>query len=122
MKKREIGLIVGILVVAAGLYGFQLLRAPRAGAHWQVRVSVDGEEYALAELSQPQRIEVRQPDGKENIVVIDGQGVYMESANCENQQCVHQGVVSPENIAGRYLGGSIVCLPNRVLVELEAEQ
>ena len=55
-------------------------------------------------------------------MVLDGQGVYMESANCENQQCVHQGVVSPENIADRYLGGSIVCLPNRVLVELEAEQ
>lgn len=121
MKKREIVLIAGILLIAAGLFGLQLLRAPDESAHWQVKVSVDGAEYVLLDLDSPQRLEIRQPDGKLNCLVIDGQRVYMESANCKNQQCVHQGAVSPENIGGRYLGATIVCLPNRVLVELEAK-
>jgi hypothetical protein len=42
----------------------------------------------------------------------------MESATCENQDCVHQGEVTLENKNARVLENLIICLPNQVYLEL----
>ena len=54
----------------------------------------------------------------ENVIHITAEGVYMESANCENHDCVKQGMVTFENRADRILGNMIICLPNEVTLEL----
>lgn len=46
-----------------------------------------------------------------NTVVIKSGVVYMESASCKNQICVSTGEISKK-------GESIVCLPNKVVVEI----
>lgn len=46
-----------------------------------------------------------------NTVVIKNGVVYMESASCKNQICVSTGKISKK-------GESIVCLPNKVTVEI----
>lgn len=46
-----------------------------------------------------------------NTVVIKDGIVYMESASCKNQICVSTGKISKK-------GESIVCLPNKVVVEI----
>lgn len=45
------------------------------------------------------------------IVIKDGE-VYMKHANCKNGICVHTGKIHKK-------GESIICLPNRVSVEIE---
>jgi len=59
-------------------------------------------------------------DGSEmvNIIHITPMGVFMESATCENQDCVHQGEVTLENKNARVLENLIICLPNQVYLEL----
>lgn len=61
---------------------------------------------------------LHQPDGKENVFHVTRDSVYMESANCDNQNCIHQGTVTLENRNARVLGNMIICLPNQVVLEL----
>ena len=54
----------------------------------------------------------------ENVIHLTTEGVYMESSTCENQDCVHEGLVTFENRDSRVLGNMIICLPNMVALEL----
>jgi hypothetical protein len=53
-----------------------------------------------------------------NTVHISPDGFYMASATCNNQDCVHQGQVTLNNRDVRLLGNQVVCLPNKVILEL----
>ena len=64
---------------------------------------------------------VVQPDGAENIVRLTGDAVFMEEANCQNQDCVQMGEVTADNLELRVLGGFIVCLPHRLSVEVRGD-
>lgn len=119
MKKSDIILIGSIIVVGLALmFGVRLLGSMEEKNF--VRVSVDGQEYKTVPLSKPQQIVVEK-NGVHNVVNIAADGsVWMEEANCDNQDCVQQGTVSLENMNKRPLGNMIVCLPNRVVIELVA--
>jgi hypothetical protein len=69
---------------------------------------------------------LHQPDGKDNVFHVTRDSVYMDSANCDNQNCIHQGTVTLNNRDSRVLGNMIICLPNQVVLELitpkEAEE
>ncbi len=65
---------------------------------------------------------LRQADGRENVFHVTRDSVYMESANCDNQTCIHQGMVTLENREARLLGNMIICLPNQVVLELITPQ
>ena len=64
--------------------------------------------------------------GAENKIHVTAESIQMSSANCDNQDCVEQGVVSLSNREERLLGNMIICLPNNVTLELltpaEAEE
>lgn len=47
-----------------------------------------------------------------NTVIISDGVVYMSDATCKNQICVNTGKISKK-------GESIVCLPNKVIVEIK---
>ncbi len=47
-----------------------------------------------------------------NCIVIKDGIVYMDNASCKNQVCVNTGEISKK-------GESIVCLPNKVIVEIK---
>lgn len=42
----------------------------------------------------------------------------MKSSSCDNQACVHQGIVTLENMSTRVLQNMIICLPNEVVLSL----
>ncbi len=54
----------------------------------------------------------------ENLVRLTPEGMYMESADCENQDCVHQGMVTLENRKTRALMNYILCLPHQLSLAL----
>ena len=54
----------------------------------------------------------------ENVLRLTPEGVYMESATCENHDCIEQGIVTLENRQTRPLMNYILCLPNQVSVAL----
>ena len=57
-----------------------------------------------------QRIEIPGKVGKCILVIHDG-NADMESADCPNQICVHHSAIS-------HTGETIVCLPNKVVIEV----
>ena len=115
---KNIAVIFVMTAAAAGLliYGF----ASKAGktSAGRMRVLVNGEVFTEREIRDGERITVSQPDGCENVIVMTEDGFYMLSANCHNQDCVRQGEVTEKNYMYRTLGTSIICIPNRVEVQL----
>ena len=106
LKKKEILFITGILAFAlvlwAGMYFV------RRGHYGTIRITVNGEEYGTYSLSEDQTI----PIGATNICEIKDGQVRMIEANCPDHLCMKQKPVGNA-------GGTIVCLPNKVVIEGE---
>lgn len=108
MKKRDFILIGAVLVLA-----FLCWVVPRAAGIFagedasRVRITVGGEEYGTYSLSEDQIIEINDT----NVCEIKDGEVNMIQADCPDQLCIHQ---EPIYIQGE----TIVCLPNRVVVEI----
>ncbi|MGI6191940.1 MAG: NusG domain II-containing protein [Christensenellales bacterium] len=119
MKKRDILLIAGILVVAAALFfgvKYFVIDAEKAVTGY-VSITVNGREWIRLPLDQPTSYTVHQSNGNENTITIDeGGDVYVSHSNCDNQDCVEQGHITPENVGTRVLMNQIICLPNGVVV------
>ena len=110
IKKADV--ILFILIVAAGLViSFGPLAKEAGGT--DVKVTLNGDTYGIYALSEDQTITV-EADGHTNVIVIENGTVRMHSSTCKNQICVDHGAISLK-------GDSIVCLPNRVVVEIEGE-
>ncbi len=88
-----------------------------------VRVYITYNGYPLLDLpfGEEHTVLIHQINGAENTVRMTGEAVYMESATCDNQDCVNMGQVTRENLETRVLGGFIVCLPNMLVVEVRGE-
>lgn len=116
MGKKDVR-IVGLVVIAAVvLMTLSLLRP--AAVQDEVIIRVNGEVYASVPLNEPQTVTIAQESGAVNVVEITGEGVRMQSSTCDNQRCVHSGMVTLENRETRAEGAFIICLPNRVSVEV----
>ena len=103
MKKRDIILILSVLLIAAALFlVVELTKEDGAG----VVVKVDGVEVAEYSLSKSGTYPL---NGGTNILVIEDGRAYLSDANCPDKLCVHQGKISRT-------GEVITCLPNKLTV------
>lgn len=78
------------------------------------------EPYPL--LKDNDELVLKQRSGKENIVRMTKDSIWMHSSNCDNQDCVHQGTVTLDNKDKRVLMNMIICLPNQVVLELQTKE
>lgn len=108
MKKADFAIIAGILLIA--LLGWWAFSAGSGGGEVYVVVIKDGQEALREPL---EGLDTVWDDGHNRVVIKDGV-VRMEWSDCKNQVCVHAGSI-------REAGQQITCLPNRVMVRLEAE-
>lgn len=83
-----------------------------------LRVQVDDTVWPLTPLNEAGEWTIEQDNGAKNVLRATERGVVMHFSTCDNQNCVHQGEVSLDNRDSRALGNMIVCLPNKVIVEL----
>ncbi|MCD8146292.1 MAG: NusG domain II-containing protein [Clostridiales bacterium] len=116
LKKRYDLLLLGALVLAGlGLTAFVLLsRMNSSSDGLTVTIRQDNEVIATLPLDEDATYAVQGEDGVTNLVVIEDGTVHMEEADCPDQLCVKQGKI-------RYAGDSLICLPNRVVVEISGE-
>ena len=104
LKKGDIILAFSLLAVALVLFvSFLLLK--KSGE--KVLVKVDGKTVYSGYLSSDNELKL-----KHNTVVIKDGRAFMKCADCKNQICVNTGKISKS-------GETVVCLPNRVIVEIE---
>lgn len=106
--KNDIALVIILLIV--GFLTFFIIKSQREyGAI--VRITVDGElvaEYSLFDKGEYVL------NGGTNILVISEGEAFVREASCPDGLCVNQGKISLS-------GERIVCLPNRVMVEVIGE-
>lgn len=117
MDKKNLLIIGGIVLVAALLLAVGPLLQRSDASQDCVVIRVGDGEYARIPLSQPQTLTITQENGAVNVVEVTENGMQMLSSTCDNQVCVHKGLVTLDNweLKG---GAFIACLPNRVILEL----
>ena len=85
-----------------------------AGAGTVARVTVDGElveEINLSAVTAPYTFTVEGPGGFTNTILVEPGRVRVLEAGCPDQVCVNQGYISDGAVP-------IVCLPNRLVIEI----
>lgn len=117
---RKNWLVIAIIVLAAALLlTLTLLNRPMTEVEEDmVIIAVDGKEYTRVPLSKPQTVTVAQENGCVNVIEVSDHGAVMAHSTCDNQLCVKMGEVTVDNWEFRPNQQFIICLPNRVSVEL----
>ncbi|MGN1413174.1 MAG: NusG domain II-containing protein [Anaerovoracaceae bacterium] len=108
IKKADI--LLFFLILAFGLVVSWWSLAGNAAGE-KVTVTVDGRLYGTYPLSQDQTIQVVQENGHHNDITIKDGQVSMTFSDCRNQICVESGAISQTK-------DTIVCLPNKVVIEV----
>ena len=109
-KKNDLFIaLILVLIAAAGFFAFRFFNNEEGNT---VKITVDGEVFGTYSLGLDENvIEIPVKNGICRLVIKDG-GADMVYADCPNQICVHHAKISA-------MGESIVCLPNRVVAEIE---
>lgn len=111
MKKMDFIIIICILAVAGILYFSGLLHSDIVGA--EAVVYLDGKEYDRLSLNEDKTLTIT--NGKQkNTVRVEKGFAFMEEATCPDKVCINQGKISKQN-------ETVVCLPNKVLMEIQGE-
>lgn len=118
-QKRDMQIIgvVLILLVIAMIFAGPSLFGKSAEPNYVIITWGNGETMEVP-LGETQIITIEQGNGIVNKIGVEGDGVYMYSSTCANQDCVEQGKVALYNYKSLVLTNWIICLPNRVSVEL----
>lgn len=110
LKPLDFVAILFFVVLGSGLLVFNL--TSRSSSPRLVGVVTRNlQEIERFELDKDRLIEIKDY----GMVSIKSKKVRVLSANCRDQICVHTKEISME-------GESIICLPNRVIVEIRSEQ
>ena len=107
IKKADVILLIIILAVGLPLSVLSLTAGTSGD---MVQISADGEIYGVYPLKEDYEVDVSRKGHINHITIKDGQ-VSMSYSTCRNQVCVNTGAISETKDA-------IVCLPNRVVVEI----
>ncbi|WP_415323237.1 NusG domain II-containing protein [Clostridium perfringens] len=115
MKKWD--LIIIIVLILLSLMPIRLLiSSNNIGDLKRVIVSVNGDEYESLELKENVNEIIKIEEGlRVNEICIKEREVYMNHSNCTDKVCMRQGKISK-------VGESIVCLPNRVFIEIKGDE
>ncbi|MDD3335151.1 MAG: NusG domain II-containing protein [Eubacteriales bacterium] len=108
----------GVIIQSAALPNVST--APQSGEEpLYLLITVDASTYEPIPLTEGREYTITQKNSDAvNTVRVTKDGVVMASASCLNQDCVLQGEVTRENRQSRLLGNRIICLPNKVTLQL----
>ena len=118
MEKKKKGLNMAevlffVIIIMVGALLFLVIQLGAVEGK-KVIVSVDGVEKYQFDLRKEIVKEIKGAHGGRNVLHIDGKKAWIEDASCPDKLCEKQHAISRE-------GQSIVCLPNRVVVEIRTE-
>lgn len=108
MRKNDWIVIGAVLIAAFCAFGIYAGK-PKGGDYAVIRVN--GEVYQRLSLAENQTVSVN----GHNTVIVSDRRVWVSEADCPDQLCIRQGKAEKP-------GKTIVCLPNRMTVEIESEE
>jgi hypothetical protein len=112
MKKNDLLLVLCVIILAGGVFLWNNFVKGDAGG--SVVVYIDGESSATYDLNTECEYEIHTEYG-ENLLVIKEVKADMTEADCPDGLCVKQHAIQKT-------GETIVCLPHKVVVEIEGGQ
>lgn len=112
MKKNDLILVGIILIIAIGALIY--INATKESGD-RVIVTVDGKFYQEYPLDKDGTYEIMGVGNSTNTLVIEDGHADVIDASCPDKLCVHQ-----KN--AEYNGESIICLPNKVVVEIKSDK
>ena len=112
MKKNDVKLLAALLGLALVAFLGISLYSQLTTKEPQAVVRLDGKEWGRYPLSEDTVVEIRQTDGNYNRLQIRNETAEIREASCPDKICVNHRPV-------RAQGESLVCLPNRLVVEIE---
>lgn len=111
MKKNDLVLAAVILAAALLALGGMRIFMSRNTREPEAVVTVDGKEYGRYPLEADYTKKIELENGSFNLLVIRDNEADIEEASCPDKVCVKH---SPINRKGE----TLVCLPNKVVVEI----
>ena len=114
-RKREVILVLSLLVLSGASFWFIRQYQAATTKNAAVVIYVEDKEVGRYSLSEDRTIEVEGKDEGKNIFRIRNGKVSVIKASCPDKICVHHKKISKN-------GETIVCLPNRVVVEVRSEE
>ena len=108
MHKKDYLLLVGLLLVGAVIALATLLHGASGDT---VQVKVDGVPVATFSLQEDRSYLIEGADGGTNLLLIQDGYAWVEEASCPDGLCMHMGKIHRD-------GQSVICLPNKVVVEI----
>ncbi len=114
LRRSDIFFVAAILLFCLLFAVYLFVFRPEGNT---VSITVDGELYGVYPLAEDRAEDIYTGEdaSRHNRLVIRDGEAYMESASCPDGICVGHRPISRS-------GESIVCLPNRVVVTVTAEQ
>lgn len=109
-KLRNDIIFISVLIALIAAVALGVLLFAKDGD--TVVVTVDGQLYGEYPLSVDRQVEIVNGEGH-NLLVIEGGKAFVKSASCPDGICASHRPVSKD-------GESIICLPNKVVVEIRA--
>ena len=110
LKKKDL-MLMGIILFIAAVCSLVHHFTGEAGKG-MITIKVDGVTEDTYSLTEDRKIEINH--GTNILEIKDGEASMIE-ADCPDQICVHQKAISAN-------GESIICLPNKVVVEVESDK
>lgn len=111
LARRDFLVLFGLAFIGLIIGGFIFVTS-KSGEN--VVVKVDSEVVKTLPLSVDVTYEIKTKSG-ENTVVIKDHKAYISSATCPDKLCMKMGKIDKS-------GQSIVCLPNRVIIQIEGKE
>jgi len=113
LRKTDIVLIVAFLIFAVMFYFIFALGSNNGES---IIIKLNGNIYEEVSLNENQDIDVYLNDGTLlNTIRIQDKKAYIIYSNCPDKLCVNHKPISCDS----YINDIIVCLPNRVTVEIK---
>ncbi len=114
-RKTDLIMPAAALLLSAAIFFFVSSPLYAGGNGDTVVVTVDGEEYARFPLNEERDIIISGKNGLNNHLIIKNGEADVTDADCPDKICVHQKKI-------KYNGETIVCLPNKVVIEIESSR
>lgn len=108
LRRNDIILISSCAIIAAVIFISGIISENKMSGTAMLEITVEGRVYGTYPLNEDRDI----PIGSTNRCRIKDGSVTMTESTCHNQTCVHSKAIDGKN------GGSIVCLPNRVVLKI----
>lgn len=116
IKKMDVVIIIILLVISFIPYAMlKIYQSNYKGVNYAV-ISIDGKEQKKVELTEvlDEEFTFKSDYGINKVVIHDGRIGIIE-ADCKDEICINEGFIED-------VGERIVCLPNRLIIEIVGEQ